>query len=216
MERSKLFRKEDIGAGFRHIFYTMFHPFNGFDQVKWEDKGSVVACIVILLVFFLTNVFEQVLTGFIFNTFNPDKVSVPSIFLITMGGFAIVYIANWAAGSLQFSEGENRDVFITLCYTLVPSTFFKLVQILLTNFANAELNAFLVALMVIGYIWSGMILVVGLYYVHQFSFGGLLLNLLLTVIGVAIILFLLLLGYSLVQQIITFVVTIYNEIVFRL
>ena len=68
------------------------------------------------------------------------------------------------------------------------------------------------------YIMAGlcMILIVGMYYIHQFTFGGLLLNLLLTVIGVAIILFLLLLGYSLVQQIITFVVTIYNEIVFRL
>ena len=113
-------------------------------------------------------------------------------------------------------SGENRDIFITLCYTLVPYTIFALLHIFLTNFANAEVGAFLVALRVIGYLWSGMILIVGLYYVHQFSFGGLLLNLLLTVIGVAIILFLLLLGYSLLQQIITFVVTIYNEIVFRL
>lgn len=208
--------QEPVGAGFKHIFYTMFHPVNGFDQIKWEKKGSVIACCVILLMFFLTNVFQQVLTGFIYNTFNPDKVSVPSIFLITMGGFAIVYIANWAAGSLQFSEGENRDIFITLCYTLVPCTVFKLVQILLTNFASAELNAFLVALMVIGYLWSGLILVIGMFYIHQFTFGGLLLNLFLTVVGVAIILFLLLLGYSLVQQIITFIVTIYNEIVFRL
>ena len=215
MER-KLLLREDVGAGFKHIFYTMIHPVNGFDQIKWEKKGSIVACVAILLVFFLTNVFEQVLTGFIFNTYNPDRISVPSIFLITMGGFAIVYIANWAAGSLQFSEGENRDIFITLCYTLVPYTIFALLHIFLTNFANAEVGAFLVALRVIGYLWSGMILIVGLYYVHQFSFGGLLLNLLLTVIGVAIILFLLLLGYSLLQQIITFVVTIYNEIVFRL
>ncbi len=98
----------------------------------------------------------------------------------------------------------------------MPYTIFALLHIFLTNFANAEVGAFLVALRVIGYLWSGMILIVGMYYVHQFSFGGLLLNLLLTVIGVAIILFLLLLGYSLLQQIITFVVTIYNEIVFRL
>ena len=215
MERSKLMR-QDVGAGFRHIFYTMIHPVNGFDQIKWEKKGSMIACIGILLVFFLTNVFEQVLTGFIFNTNNPDRISVPSILLITMGGFAIVYIANWAAGSLMFSEGENRDIFITLCYTLVPYIIARLLIILLSNFANAELSAFLNAILVIGYLWSGMILLVGMYYIHQFTFGSLLLNLLLTVIGVAIILFLLLLGYSLVQQIITFVVTIYNEIVFRL
>ena len=82
MER-KLLLREDVGAGFKHIFYTMIHPVNGFDQIKWEKKGSIVACAAILLVFFLTNVFEQVLTGFIFNTYNPDRISVPSIFLIT-------------------------------------------------------------------------------------------------------------------------------------
>ena len=88
--------------------------------------------------------------------------------------------------------------------------------ILLTNFANAEVQAFLTALLVIGLLWSGFILIVGMYYIHQFTFGSLLLNLLLTLISIAIILFLLLLGYSLIQQIITFVVTLYNEIVFRL
>lgn len=215
MDKAKAFWK-DAGSGIRHVFYTMFHPVNGFDQIKWEKKGSVAACCLILLVFFLSNVFDQVLTGFIFNTFNPDRISVPSIFLITIGGFAIVYVSNWAAGSLMFSEGENRDIFITLCYTLVPYTIFDLIYILLTNFANLEVAAFLTALLVIGFLWSGFILVVGMYYVHQFTFGELLLNLLLTAIGIAIILFLLLLGYSLIQQIITFVVTIYNEIVFRL
>lgn len=215
MDKVKAFWK-DAGLGIRHVFYTMFHPVNGFDQIKWEKKGSVAACCLILLVFFLSNVFDQVLTGFIFNTFNPDRISVPSIFLITIGGFAIVYVSNWAAGSLMFSEGENRDIFITLCYALVPYTIFDLIYILLTNFANLEVAAFLTALLVIGFLWSGFILVVGMYYVHQFTFGELLLNLLLTAIGIAIILFLLLLGYSLIQQIITFVVTIYNEIVFRL
>ena len=215
MDKAKAFWK-DAGSGIRHVFYTMFHPVNGFDQIKWEKKGSVAACCLILLVFFLSNVFDQVLTGFIFNTFNPDRISVPSIFLITIGGFTIVYVSNWAAGSLMFSEGENRDIFITLCYALVPYTIFDLIYILLTNFANLEVAAFLTALLVIGFLWSGFILVVGMYYVHQFTFGELLLNLLLTAIGIAIILFLLLLGYSLIQQIITFVVTIYNEIVFRL
>lgn len=209
-------RLSDVPAGLRHIFYTMIHPVNGFDQIKWEKKGSVIACVIILLVFFLTNVFDQVLTGFIFNTVNPDRISVPSILLITMGGFAIAFIANWAAGSLMFSEGETRDIFITLCYTLVPYIIARLLVILLTNFANAEVQAFLTAILVIGLLWSGFILIVGMYYIHQFTFGSLLLNLLLTVIGIAIILFLLLLGYSLIQQIITFVVTIYNEIVFRL
>ena len=70
--------------GAKQCRYTMFHPVNGFDAVKWEKKGSPAFCVLILLAFFLTNVFDQVLTGFIFNSYNPDKISVFSVFLITM------------------------------------------------------------------------------------------------------------------------------------
>lgn len=205
-----------IKEGARQCLYTMVHPVNGFDQVKWEKKGSVCFCFLILAAFFLTNVFDQVLTGFIFNTNNPDKISVPSIFLITMGGFAICYVANWAVSSLMFTEGGQREIFIVLCYTLVPYIICELLYILATNFSNREMSAFLSAIRIVGLIWSGLILLVGMFYVHQLSFGKEILNLVLTVIGILAILFLILLAYSLVQQIYTFLYTICNELVFRL
>ena len=120
--------------------------------------------------------------------------------------------ASMSAKKGLFSKvGKTRIVPIGLKILIIFITI-----ILLSNFANAEVQAFLTAILVIGLMWSGFILIVGMYYIHQFTFGSLLLNLLLTVIGIAIILFLLLLGYSLIQQIITFGITIYNEIVFRL
>ena len=202
--------------GAKQCRYTMFHPGNGCDATKWEKEGRPAFCVRILLAFFLTNVFDQVLTGFIFNSYNPDKISVFSVFLITMGGFAIVYTANWAVSSLMFTEGEARNIFIVLCYALVPYTVFELVYILATNFSNNELIAFLMAIRLIGLGWSGVILLFGMFYVHQVGFGKTIVNLFLTVIGILIILFLLLLTFSLVQQIYTFLFTIYNEIVFRL
>lgn len=206
----------ELLSGAKQCFYTLFHPFNGFDQVKWEKKGSPRFCILILAAFFLTNVFDQVLTGFIFNTYNPDKISVPSIFLITMGGFLIVFIANWAVSSLMFTEGELRNIFIALCYTLCPWIIAELLYILATNFSNQELQAFLTAIRIVGLIWSAAVLLTGMFYVHQLSFGKVLVNLLLTAVGVLAILFLILLAYSLVNQIYTFLFTIWNELVFRM
>lgn len=207
---------KEIKAGLRQCLYTMIHPVNGFDQVKWEKKGSRKVCFLILLAFFLVKVFDQVLIGFIFNKTNPDTISIPSIFLICMGGFAICFCANWAVSSLMFTEGEPHNIFLVLCYALVPYIFCELIYILATNFANMELQAFLNAINIVGFAWSGIILLVGMFYIHQLSFGKLIVNLLLTVVGILAVLFLILLGYSLVQQIWGFLYTIYNEIVFRL
>ena len=135
---------------------------------------------------------------------------------MSIGGFAICYAANWAVSSLMFTEGDERNIFICLCYTLVPYTVSELIYIFATNFANNEVLAFLTAIRIIGLAWSGVILLVGMFYVHQLSFGKTILNLALSVVGILVILFLILLAYSLVQQIYTFVFTIYNEIVFRI
>ena len=205
-----------LKEGAKQCRYTMFHPVNGFDQIKWNNAGSMLFCMMILLAFFLVRVFDEALMGFIFNTANPEEISVPSIFLISMGGFAICYAANWAVSSLMFTEGKSRQVFIMLCYTLVPYTICDLIYIFASNFTNLEMKAFLTAIRVVGLFWSGLILLVGEYYIHQLTAAKVFLNLLLTAAGVVILLFLLLLGYSLIQQIYAFLYTIYNEIAFRL
>lgn len=205
-----------FAAAAKHCLHTIFHPFDGFADVHWKNYGNEYLCGAILLIFFLVNVFDQVLTGLIFNTYNPDRISVPSIFLISVGGFAIVYLANWAVSSLMFTEGTNRGILVVLSYSLVPWCITELLWIFISNFANLELEPFMTALRIIGLLWAGVLLLIGMLAVHQLSFGGTLLNLLLTVIGILVVLFLLLLGYMLLQQIITFVRTIWNEIAFRL
>lgn len=202
--------------GAKQCKYTMFHPVNGFDQVKWNNAGSMRFCVLILAAFFLVKVFDQVLIGFIFDKTNPDNVSLVSVFLITMGGFAICYVANWAVSSLMFTEGKARHVFIMLCYTLVPYTVCELLFIIATNVANQEMLVYMTAIRIVGLIWSGFVLFIGEYYVHQLSAAKVLANLALTAAGVLVLIFLLILGYSLIQQIYAFLYTIYSEIAFRL
>ena len=128
----------------------------------------------------------------------------------------IVYVANWAVSSLMFTEGKSRHLFIMFCYTLVPYTIFELIYIIASNFVSNDMQAFLTMIRFLGFFWSGIVLFFGEYMVQQMSVGKVIINLILTGIGVAIILFLILLGYALVQQIITFAYTIYSEIVFRI
>lgn len=77
------------------------------------------------------------------------------------------------------------------------------------------MQAFLMAIRFIGLLWSFFILILGEYYIHQLTFGQVVLNLFLTAAGIVVILFLLFLGYTLIQQMYMFVVTICNEIAFR-
>ncbi|MOA62650.1 hypothetical protein D3C78_1881390 [compost metagenome] len=64
-------------------------------------------------------------------------------------------------------------------------------------------------------IWCAGLLIAGTMTVHQFTMGKTLVTMLLTLIMAAIVIFLMLLLYSLFQQMIDFVYGIYTELIFR-
>ncbi len=209
-------RMNRLSKSFRQSYYTMFHPVNGFDAVKWENAGSLRTCFLILFLFFLVNVFDAVLVGFIYNTNNPDRISIFSIFAVSVGGTVLWFISNWAVSSLMFTEGKLRHIFILVCYSLLPYTIWEFIYIVASNFVSAEMSPFLIMLRFIGLAWSLLLLIFGSYQVHQITIGKVFVNLFLTAVGVFIMLFLMLLGYSLMQQMYIFAYTIFSEVVFRL
>ena len=77
----------------KHCKHTVFHPIAGFEEVKWNGKGSNVISFVVLFLFFLVNVLSAQLTGFSFNTNNPDNFHFcrfgwrrPLVVYIQLGG----------------------------------------------------------------------------------------------------------------------------------
>lgn len=204
-----------LKKGLKQVYYTMFHPVNGFDAVKWENAGSMSASILIMFLFFLVNVFEAVATGFIYNPRNPDMISVLSIFAVSIGGILLWFTSNWALSSLMFTEGKTKHIFILTCYSILPYTIWTFFYIIASNFVALDMAPFLSMLRFIGIGWSILLLIFGSYQVHQITVGKIFVNIFLTIFGVFIMLFLMLLAYSLIQQMYIFAYTLYSEVVFK-
>ena len=66
---------------------------------------------------------------------------------------------------------------------------------------------------IIGIIWSGILVYVGFMTIHEFSFKKTALSVIMTVLGIAIIIFLAVLFVGLIQQVISFVKAVYSEAV---
>jgi len=191
------------------------HPVTSFEAVKWEDKGSVAVGIVIVALLFITMVLTAQLTGFIFNTRNPDNFSVINVFAVSVGGFGVVFAAHYAVSTFLPSEANLRQLFITLAYPLLPYIAIQLILIVLSNLVAMEMGIFLEVLNAVGIGWAALMLVLGMVQTHRISFSLVLADLALTAVGSGIILFFMLLLYSLFQQIYIFLYTILNEVMFR-
>lgn len=199
-----------------HAMTTMIHPIASFDSIKWERKGSYAMSVAILLALFLYQVLDRQMTGFIFNTNNVDTVNVPAIFFITMGAFVLWFVSNLAICSFMDGEGKSREIWIASSYALLPYILIGYIEVFLTNVLSKEAAPFLSMLSGGALLWSFILMAAAMYVIHQYSLFQTMLNLALTVVGIGVITFLLVLVYSLFQQVFVFVLTLYNEIMFRL
>ena len=113
-------------------------------------------------------------------------------------------------------EGSFRDIVITTAYALVPLVLIGLPSILLSRIINADEGAFYYFFSVVSMLWSGALILAGSTVTHQYSMGKTVFTSLLSVVGMGLMIFIGLLVFSLLQQMISFVYTIYREIAFRL
>ena len=121
-------------------------------------------------------------------------------------------VANWCLTTLFDGEGSFRDIYIATCYSLAPLPLFIILSTILSNvFTNTE-GAMVTLLVVIGYIWVGLLLFFGMAVTHDYTNGKNVITTLGTIVAMAIIMFLAILFSSLVIKMVTFVIAIISEI----
>ncbi len=205
------------GGFFGAPVYCMAHPYRGFESIKYEGLGSVASGAAVLLVFFGASVFEYLQTGFAFNPNRIDRFNVQLLFVGTVGSFLLAYVSNLAVSSLMSDcEGKKHELFIAFSYALFPAILGIIARTIISNFVTLDMKVFLNFLSIVTIGWSAVLLVMGIYHVNQLTLKKTLLNLLLTALAVVIALVLMVLAYSLFQQMWVFFLTIYHEIMFRL
>lgn len=206
----------DIIQGLRYSFHVIFHPFDGFWDLKHEKRGNLRAACIILLVLSITYIMRRQLTGFIFNTNDLNRLNIVVESLSVLIPFMLWCISNWCLTTLMDGEGSFKDIFITTAYALVPLIIINLPLILISNILTINEAAFYYFFDSLAVIWTGVLIVLGTMVVHQYSLSRTIITSLFIIVGMGLIIFIGMLFFSLIQQMYSFVITIYREISFRL
>lgn len=197
-------------------FSYMFHPFNAGYDIKYEKKGSLGLANIIALLFFLTTMFSKAATGFIFNRAMPESLNMWLVFGQTVGLLVLWTISNWSLCTLMDGEGRLKEIWISTCYSMLPSVIFTALLVPLSNILVLEEAAFLTIAELIVNGWCFVLVFLSVMIVQQYTFKKTVLSMIFTAAGVAAIIFLLILAMSLFQQLSTFLRTVFKEISFRL
>ena len=196
-------------------FYTARHPVDGFSQFRDRNIMSYVVAVVLLAIWFLISVIDYFYTGFPFNTNRVENYRLIYTVLQTVGVFILFIIANYAICTLFEGKGKFKEIFCAVSYCLLPMLICKAIGIVMSQFMAENEGAFISIVVWVGILWSAVLLLMALSTVHQYSFGKTIASILLTLFGMCVILFLIILFYSLLSQLMTFLQSLVTEISLR-
>ena len=198
------------------VKYAVMHPVEGFEDMRWKKSGSLKVAFLIVFLLFLATIADGRLYGFQFGvsydkTFNIIPYIVKSIVL-----FAAWVVGNWSICTLLDGEGTMKNICIYSAYALVPYIAQVFITVILSHFLIQDEVVFIQAIRILGTGWTVILLFSAIKSVHQYSFGKTVFAIVLTIAAMLVMLFLLVLFMSLVQQVYIFLSTIYTEISYRI
>ena len=203
-------------ASMKYALHVITHPFDGFWDLIHENRGTMAAAHTFLLLFLLTRIIKLMYTRFQFISAPIQYMNVFEQSASLLLPFLILCVANWAMTTLFDGKGRFRDIYMAMCYALVPYVLIQLPLVLVSNCITFEEASFYTVLMGFSVVWCAFLVFVGLMQVHDYTPGKTFIFLIVTVIGAMIIIFLILVFFSLLSDAAGYFVSLYREVIFRL
>ena len=196
----------------KFAFHIIFHPADGFWDMKREQKGSVLFCLVLLFLNFVTMVIDEYAVGFIFDTSLEETADILFLFAVAVIPIFLLALANISITTFLEGEGTFKDVFMVGCYSLTPVIIIRIVTTILSNVLSLEEGTYIANLTTIGLMWTLLLILIGIMEVHNYSTSRTVASALLTIVSMVIIIFLLLLFLDMISRIFGFGYSIVQEI----
>jgi tetratricopeptide (TPR) repeat protein/sugar lactone lactonase YvrE len=196
-----------------YSFHLVFHPFDGFWDLRHERRGSVRAASTILVITIAAFFYQAIGQGYIFNPRGDYSTVVLQVTAVLVP-VVLWCVANWCLTTLFDGEGRFRDIYIATCYSLAPLPFFIILSTILSNiFSDASIINLLVSF---GYVWVGLLLFFGMLVTHNYTMPKNILMIICTIVAMVVIMFVAILFSTLLIKVASFAISIITEVGKRL
>ncbi len=199
-----------------YAFYVIFHPFDGFWDLKHEKRGSFRSGFMILLLTVVAYFYQAIGKGYIFDPRPSSAFSIMTAISAVIAPLLLWVVANWCLTTLFEGEGTMGDIFTACCYCLTPLPLLIIPATIASNFLTSNEGGIITLMSTIAYLWMGILLFIGMMVTHDYSVVKNVLTCISTIVGMAFLMFLGILFSSLMAKMVSFFTNIITEITYRM
>lgn len=201
---------------FLFMFRFIRKPADSFYYIKKDLRGSLKFAFLLYIWVIAGRVLSVYVTGFVFNAYtSPAYIRLENEIVYTILLLFLWNAANYLVSTISDGEGRIRDVLIGSAYSLFPYALFVLPIALISNVLTMNevfLHDFSLNLV---YLWVGIMLVIMVKEIHNYSFSETVRNILITLFTMGLFVLTGYILYVLFNQLYEFVLAILQELRLR-
>ena len=196
--------------------HALVHPFDGFYEIRFRNQGSVLLAFLLMIAFAVMQCLSAQYTGFVMNLNNQDELDTLSMFISNISVLLLFSLSNWTVTTLFNGKGKLSDIFIVVCYSLTVLIIGEAIVCFVSNFVTTEEVMILNSVRALCIAWFVFLLVAGLGTIHEYGLGGNLASIVMSIVAAAIILVIGILLFTMLERMVSFFVSVGQELMRRL
>jgi len=208
-------KRDKFSGHLLYGFYVLMHPFDGFYDLKHEKRGSLGAATFWLMAGVSGVVLSKVFTSYLFNTTYKQDVSIPWEYLTLLIPLGLWVASNWCITTLVDGEGRFKDIYLFTGYAMLPVALLYFISIPVSYMLVSDEGMYLNLLQNIALIWFVFLIFCGNTVIHQYTGAKSILAILISILGIAIMIFVALLLITSYQKLASVVIDIGKELSYR-
>lgn len=211
--------KESLGqyvSSMKFSLYCITHPIDGFWDLTHEKRGSLAAANTILILTLLARIMKLQYTSFMFNAVYWPEVNIFLYLASVLFPLALWCLGNWGLTTLFDGKGTLSQVYMATCYGMTPYPLIQFPLILLSNVVTVEEAEFYTLLSALSIVIAGILILVAMMEIHEYSLSKTVLFTIGSLFAMLVMVFILLLFFSMISQGISYFISLGREILFRL
>jgi hypothetical protein len=200
----------------RFALYCMTHPLDGFWDLTHEKRGTIAAANTIVILTLFARISSLQFTSFLFMRVYWEDLNILMYIASVIFPLALWCVGNWGLTSLFDGKGKLSQVYMGTAYALAPYPLIQIPMMIISNFVTIEEGAFYSVAAVVSLAWCGMLILCAMMQIHEYKMGQIITLSFFSILAMLIIIFILLLFFSMISQGIAYFVSMAREIMFRM
>jgi hypothetical protein len=208
--------KEKYFDSLKFALYCMTHPMDGFWDLTHEKRGTYAAANTILFASLLVRILKLRYTSFLFLNVYWEDLNIFLYLASILFPLSLWVVGNWALTTLFDGKGRLGQVYMATCYAFIPYPLIQFPLMVFSNFVTVEEGAFYETLSAMTLIYAAILVVVAMGQIHEYSAGKNLLFTVATLFAMLVMIFILMVFFSMISQGVSYFISLAKEFMFRL